>query len=315
MTELVGRLPGRRLAVGGTTLALAAFLAVGAVGLWRYGWNYWLYRGFPPPQDPAFVKQRGTTQMFSLASPALGGRSQQVNVYFPPGYAANPSRRYPVAYLLHGIPGRPTAFLLTVRVGVVEDVLVARHRAQPMILVMPFGSTGTFTDKEWANGIRPHENWETFLARDVVRAIDARYRTVPKASARALIGLSEGGYGALNIGLHHPREFGVLESWSGYQQADNLRSLFGGNPALLARNSPARTLAHVAPVLRRRRTYIWFYSGTHDRFLKQNEAFAQALGAARIPHRFFVLSGGHNWAAWRGEAFNAFLAASGHLHG
>ena len=81
-------------------------------------------------------------------------------------------------YLLHGEPGRPGAFLATVRMGVVEDELVALHRARPLILVMPFGSTGSFTDKEWANGVRPHEGWETFVARDLVRAVDARFRTI-----------------------------------------------------------------------------------------------------------------------------------------
>ena len=231
-----------RLIVALTTLALAGFLTVGALGLWRYGWNYWLYRGFPPPRDPGFVTLHGSAHEFSLASPALGGRRQAVYVYLPPGYSSHPNTRYPVAYLLHGIPGRPTGFLLTVRAGVVEDTLVATHKARPMILVMPFGSTGTFTDKEWANGVRPGDGWETFLSRDVVRAVDARYRTIPRGSARALVGLSEGGYGALNIGLHHPGEFRVLESWSGYELADNLKSIFGGRALLLRRNSPMLTL-------------------------------------------------------------------------
>ena len=74
-------------------------------------------------------------------------------VYLPPGYARTRPSATPSLYLLHGFPGRPLAFLLTVRMGVVEDALVAKHEAQPLILVMPFGSTGTFTDKEWANGL------------------------------------------------------------------------------------------------------------------------------------------------------------------
>jgi enterochelin esterase-like enzyme len=314
MSELVGRLPGRRLTAAFVTFALAAFLTVGAVGVWRYGWNYWLYRGFPPPQDPGFVKVRGTTQTFRLTSPALGGRSKQVYVYLPPGYASHPHARYPVAYLLHGIPGRPTAFLFTVRAGVVEDILVAKDKAKPMILVMPFGSTGTFTDKEWANGIRPGEGWETFVARDLVRAVDARYRTVPQGSARALIGLSEGGYGALNIGLHHPGEFGVLESWSGYETADDLKSIFGGEARRLQRNSPLHTLPPVARRLRAAHTFVWFYSASKDHFSRQNAAFAGLLRKERIPHRFFVVTGGHNWALWRGQAANALLAAAEHLH-
>src|SRR2546423_3926768 len=276
----------------GAALAAALFVAGGALGVYRYSWDYWLYRGFPPPKDPAFVTTPGTTEEISVPSPALGGRSQQVEVYLPPGYAQNPTQRYPAFYLLHGFPGRPAAFLLTVRAGVVDDVLTARGKAQPLILVMPYGSTGTFTDKEWANGVRPGEGWETFVARDLVRAVDARYRTVPRGSARALIGLSEGGYGALNIGLHHPGEFHVLESWSGYERADDLRSIFGGRRALLERNSPLLTLSKVAKRLRADHTFVWFYSATRDHFHRQNAAFARGLRRARVRFHYFAVAGG-----------------------
>jgi enterochelin esterase-like enzyme len=289
----------------------AALVAVGLVGAFRYLQNFWLYRGFPAPKDPALV-QPGQAERFYVASAALG-RRQPVDVYLPPGYRSDGTVRYPVLYLLHGFPGRPGAFLQTVRLGVVEDVLLHRHRIRPFILVMPFGSSGTFTDKEWANGVHPHEAWETFVAHDVVHAVDRRFRTIPLGSARALAGLSEGGYGALNIGLHHPGEFRVLESWSGYERADDLKSIFGGNPSRLRANSPLATLAGAAPSLRRDRTYVWAYSGTTDSFRTQNIAFASALAREGIPHRFKVVRGGHNWAIWRAQAADALLAASHHL--
>jgi enterochelin esterase-like enzyme len=298
-------------------LACAGLLVGGALGTLRYVRNYWLYRGFDPPRDPAYVQRLGdvgSTQRFYVESPALGGRRQPVDVYLPPGYASHPEQRYPVFYLLHGFPGRPGAFLQTVRMGVVEDILIAQQRIRPLILVMPFGSSGTFTDKEWANGVRPNERWETFVARDVVAAVDARYRTIRSGDGRILGGLSEGGYGALNIGLHHPHEFGVLESWSGYELAANIRSIFGDRRPLLRANSPAVELPKVVPALLSQHTFVWFYSGTDDRFLPQNRAFAAALGRAGIPHRFFVVRGGHNWALWRGNASLALLAASEHLH-
>lgn len=295
--------------------ALASFLAVGAVGLYRYVDNYWVYRGFAPPHDPAFVTVHGTSARFYLTSAALGGRRQPVDVYLPPGYATHPHRRYPVLYLLHGVPGRPGAFIDTVRMGVVEDELVALHKARSMILVMPFGSTGSFTDEEWANGIRPHQGWETFFARDVVHAIDARYRTIRAAGGRALAGLSEGGYGAFNIGIHHPGEFRILESWSGYERADPVRAVFGKDAAAIAHNTPQLTLPHALRALRRHRVYFWFYSGHGDRLRAQNTAFASELAASRIPHRYFVVRGGHNWALWRGNAARAYLAASRRLIG
>jgi len=164
-------------------LLAAAFLAVGAVGVLHYVRGFWLYRGFPPPHDPAYVRVKGETERVYVRSAALGGRYQPVDVYLPPGYASHPRMRYPVLYLLHGFPGRPAAFLTTVRLGVVEDELVARSRARPLILVMPFGSSGTFADKEWVNGVRRGEGWETFVARDLVRAIDRRFRTIPTPAA------------------------------------------------------------------------------------------------------------------------------------
>jgi enterochelin esterase-like enzyme len=297
-----------------TVSALGIFLAVGSVGAYRYVENYWAYRGFAPPHDAAFVKVRGTAGQIEVASPALGGRRQPVDVYLPPGYRSHPERRYPVAYLLHGFPGRPGAFLATVRMGVVEDELVALHRARPVILVMPFGSTGSFTDKEWANGVGKDAAWETFVARDVVRAVDARYRTIRKGSGRALVGLSEGGYAALNIGIHHPREFHVLESWSGYERADDIAAIFGHRESLLRHNSPSLALPRVASALRRAGTYLWFYSGTDDRFRKQNAAFAHELARLHLPHRFFLVRGGHNWALWRGNAGRALLALSRRIH-
>jgi enterochelin esterase-like enzyme len=294
-------------------LVLAVFIAGGLVGAYRYVDNYWLYRGFSPPSDPSYVKARGTASRFYLASAALGGRRQPIDVYLPPGYRIHPKRRYPVLYLLHGVPGRPGAFLATVRAGVVEDELLAKHKLRPMILVMPFGSTGSFTDEEWANGVGRNSAWETFLARDVVRAVDQRYRTIASGSERALAGLSEGGYGAFNIGLHHPGEFRVLESWSGYERADDLGSVFGHRRGLLARNSPLLTLDGAASALRRAHTFLWFYSGTDDRFRTQNAAFATELGSQHLRHRFYLVRGGHNWALWRGNAARALLAASRHL--
>ena len=304
----------RRHVVALGALALAcAFVAVGFVGVDRYGRNYWLYRGFPPPRDPAYVTQTGTQDHIQVQSPALGGRSQDVYVYLPPGYADNPTRRYPVLYLLHGFPGRPLAFLLTVRMGVVEDELVAKNMAQPVILVMPFGSTGTFTDKEWANGVRQGEGWATFVARDVVNAVDSQYRTIADRSGRAIAGLSEGGYGALNIAFQHPGEFGVVESWSGYEHAAKIRSIFGQDGRALALNSPLLTLHHVARVLRRQKTFIWFYTGHGDQDARENQAFAADLQRLRVPHAFLEPLGGHNWALWRGEAEAAYLAAARRL--
>ena len=299
---------------GGLVAALGAlFLGGGLVGAHGYVSNFLTYRGFAPPREPAWVTQPGTTQRVDVRSAALDGRAQEAYVYLPSGYTAQPTRRYPVVYLLHGFPGRPLAWLETVRMGVIDDSLSARGRTQPVILVMPFGSTGTFTDEEWVDGARPGNGWGTFVSRDLVHYVDAHFRTVPTRAARAIAGLSEGGYGAIDIALHHPREFSVVESWSGYERPDKLRSIFGKRLQLLPANDPQALVQREAQLVRRLHTYIWFYSGSTDPLHVQNAAFARELTTLGIAHRYRLVYGGHNWALWRDNAALAYRAAATRL--
>ena len=88
-----------------------ALLAVGCIGTYRYLANYWTYRGFAPPKDAAFVKVRGHRGARLRREPgARGAAASRSTSTSRPG-TPHPSRRYPVLYLLHGVPGRPGAFL------------------------------------------------------------------------------------------------------------------------------------------------------------------------------------------------------------
>jgi enterochelin esterase-like enzyme len=312
-------------------LAAAVFTALatgGAMGAVRYVSTFWLYRGFPAPSAPRSVSVTGpngvrrvpvvlpTVQVITVRSTALGGYPDKVYVVLPPGYAAHPRQRYPVLYLLHGFPGQPQGFLDIGDIGTVEATLVASGRMKPMIMVMPSGTRSFLADEEWANGVRRGNRWETFVSRDLVNAIDARYRAIPTARARGIGGLSEGGYGALNIGLHHPGEFGLLESWSGYMEADRIPAIFGHSRRVLAYNSPAIWVVSAASQLRADHTLIWFYIGSRDPLAAQNRAFADELTTLGVAHRFFEIPGKHDWRLWRSQMARALITASKDLsHG
>jgi len=309
-------------------LLSAALTVAGVLGAYRYLDTYWLYRGFPSPSQPrsVLVHRHGaahriavepaSVQKLTLSTGALGGFPDTVYVVLPPGYARHRGQHYPVLYLLHGNPGEPDNFLTVGRVQVIESALQAAGRIKPMILVMPTGGRGFLNAGQWANGISPDDQWQTFVARDLVSAIDARYRAITSGSARGIAGLSEGGYGALNIGLHYPGEFGLLESWSGYMRAESGAAVFGGSPDLLAYNSPAWYAPQVAPALRSDRTFVWFYCGSSDTMRRQDVRFNAELGDLGIAHDFFEHHGGHSWALWRTLMPAALVAASEHLsHG
>ena len=229
-------------------LAVVTFAVFGLLGVYRYVDNYWVYRGFAPPHDPAYVKVRGTSGV-SSSQPGTRRSPPARRSLSPAGIrVTHPSRHYPVMYLLHGAPGRPDAFLDTVRMGVVEDELVALHRARPMILVMPFGSTGTFTDTEWANGVGRNHAWETFLARDVVRAVDSRYRTI-RAVRAGRPASPKAGTGRSTSPSITPAS-STVESWSGYMRADDIGAIFEHRPALCARTLHSCHLVPAAASLR-----------------------------------------------------------------
>jgi enterochelin esterase-like enzyme len=154
----------------------------------------------------------------ALAQNPLGDPvDQPVLVYLPPAYAAEPTRRFPVVYLLHGLgmkpadwersgPGRPplsTAITSALRAGKIPAELIVVY----------------------ANGANAHVGslymnsslagrWEDALVQDLVAWVDARYRTLPQAASRGVTGLSMGGFGALRFGFLHPDSFGAVYALS-----------------------------------------------------------------------------------------------------
>lgn len=188
----------------------------------------------------------------NLPDPAHGVPSGANYVVLPPGYSADTTRRYPVVYLIHGYPfGGPRDWLTS---GDAPGTLVALQQAhviEPMIVVSVDLTAGVpSTDWECLD-VPGGPQLETYLARTVVPAIDQRYRTVADRGHRALGGMSGGGYGALNIGLHHVDEFSTLLIALPYDDLNDSVGVLDGNKAAIAANTPRRylpTMSFPAPI-------------------------------------------------------------------
>jgi poly(3-hydroxybutyrate) depolymerase len=173
-------------------------------------------------------------------APAAPGSSY---VYLPPRFT--PAGRYPVVYLLHGMPGDPRIYVRAAHLARVADDLIAAG-ATPFIAVMPYAGPATHRGlAEWAG------RWEEYLVDDVVPWTDAHLPTIRTASARVIAGLSAGGFGAVDIGLRHPGMFGTLESWSGYFQPLRDGPFAHASAADLAAHDPSLLVATEAGRLRR----------------------------------------------------------------
>lgn len=245
----------------------------------------------------------------TIYSPAVKGRLR-LAVYVPAGYATS-RHRYPVVYFLHGLPASSTAYR---GADFLARSLAASGRRA--IIVAPQGARDNDTDPEyldWGNG----RNWETAITRDVVGYVDSHFRTLAKRSARAIVGLSAGGYGAVILALHHLPSFSVVESWSGYFHPTDpagLNALDLGSASADERASAHSFVAGLRRGFARRPTFFAFYVGKEDaRFRAENRRFDRELTAARVPHVFREYPGGHEQSVWSAHARAWLALAVDHL--
>ena len=136
-------------------------------------------------------------------------------VVLPPGYATS-TKRYPVVYVLHGVGDDYGSWTNPVRGDLAR--LTASCNA---IFVMPDGGSGPKAGwySDWKDG---SYQYETFHTKVLPQQVDGRFRT-QGPRARAIAGLSMGGFGALSYTARHPGMFKATASYSGF--AD---SQFGG---------------------------------------------------------------------------------------
>jgi len=243
------------------------------------------------------------TVVAAVRSHAVAG-VLHVRVVLPDGYAAS-GRRYPVVYFLHGLPASPGSYLGN---RWVDDALEA---AGPAILVFPQGARASDPDAEYLNW-GPGRDWETFVAEELPRQIDRRFRTIQARAGRALVGVSAGGYGAAILGLHHLGTFSVIESWSGYFHPTDPT----GTKALA--RGPLTVAHSLISTLRRDRTrrptFVGFYVGRSDaRFYPDNVQFDRELTTAGVRHTFAVYPGGHRTSLWQAHARAWLALALAHL--
>ena len=218
---------------------------------------------------PPVKAQSRTARTVRFDSPALGGQATFA-ILLPSGYDAA-DRRYPVLYLLHGGTQNHTAF--PARTWFTKEA-----SRRDMIVVMPDLPPAYFNSRGAAA-----PPFEDFLAKDLAGYVDANYRTVASRAARAVAGISMGGFAAAIVGLKHGDIFGIVGPISAALTASNrqrdVEMLVG---ALSPESAP----------------YFYIACGAQDPLAPANRQFAQLLAARTIAHEYKEMPGDHSWAVW-----------------
>jgi hypothetical protein len=202
-------------------------------------------------------------------------------VYVPPGYSA--ARRYPVVYLLAGMPGSPWSYVKSLSLAAVADTLIARGETRPFVAVMPPAGPSGHYSGEWAGP------WEHYLVRGVLPWTQAHLAV---SGDRTIAGLSAGGFGAADIALRHPRLFRRVESWGGYFRPFRDGPLRDASPVALAAHDPMLLLPAEARLVRSLGTSFFLSTGPgHGQVTPAATLhFARLLRARRLPYRLELLA-------------------------
>ena len=222
-------------------------------------------------------------------------------VILPSGYASSKQKRYPVIYLLHGLFGSSENWTILTK-------LPSYAKQYEFIIVNPEGGNGWYTD----SATKPADRYETYIIKELVPEIDARYRTVLSRKARSIAGLSMGGYGALKFGVKYPEMFSLVGSFSGALGATSFRSTpalapllgslgeaFGPAGSETRKNNDLFALVREAsPETIKALPFIYIDCGTEDFLFQNNREFVALLNEKKVPHEYRELPGSHDWPYW-----------------
>ena len=153
---------------------------------------------------------------YLVSTPSLGMSTTtplRIDVILPTEYAQHPHRRYPVLYALPGTASTADQWLD-------QTDTLNQTKGRDLIVVAMDGGYGTeggswytnWVDQGTSHGVA---NWETFHTQEVVAWIDSRFRTLRSRDQRAIVGISQGGFGSLSYAARHPETYGVTAAFSG----------------------------------------------------------------------------------------------------
>jgi enterochelin esterase family protein len=221
--------------------------------LYYYGASRWGSGIEVPSDDQDFwqvknVPQGSVSEVFYWST--YTEQMRRCHVYLPHEYFTNPTKKFPVLYLQHGMGENEYGWAEQGHTAQILDNLIAEGKAVPCIIVMDNGlntrrpgETGGFGGfggprpqgaQGAPQGPRPQgapgqggprrggfggfggfsEGFKNVLFNDIIPMVEKNYRVIADPQHRAYAGLSMGGMQAREITLANPDKFAYVGSFS-----------------------------------------------------------------------------------------------------
>ena len=230
----------------------------------------------------------------------INGLERHIKVYVPAEYEKNPTKKYPVLYLVHGWGEDENGWSIQGHMGNIMDGLIASGKAVPMIVVMPSGDIKTNSDVRKASG----DITEIYI-KDMVPYIDKTFRTLTDRQNRAMAGLSRGGMQTTTTVFANMDKFAWMGTFSGFFMGGMRRNPGEATPTQASLIETAfNGVFKDAAAFDKQMNLLFISTGTEERSPKES---VEALKAHGIKNIVFHESQGtaHEWLTWR-RALNDF---------
>ena len=244
----------------------------------------------PEYSDASFYARKDVPhgKVEAVVYPGSDGAEKRMQIYTPPDYDTATTARYPVLYLNHGGGDDDTAWTKGDHAAnLILDNLIAAGKARKMIVVMP--ATGKCASATPSAPGKDDLCTRNYLG-EIIPYVDRHYRTVASREARALAGLSMGGFVVLHTGLPHLDTFSELYVYSsGHINEADLKTFEENYRALLKDPGP-NDLCRIP---------YYMAAGETDIALRNSQRVMALFNANGIRNFWVLSTGGHEWNNWR----------------
>lgn len=243
----------------------------------------------------------GVVTKVNLPSPWTGGtaNSLEVDIYTPAGYDPLGERRYPVLY------EAPTGLGQwndgTGAIAALDQLIAAGSIPATIAVFIPQGGA-PFPDSQCADSADGRMWLENFISVGIIRYVDFNYLTIEDPAARAIMGMSSGGFCAAMLAARHPDVYSSAISFSGYFSAglgSSSARLPYGTQANMDATSPVLLVPRLSDEQKARLYFIIDAAPTQGFYGPQAQSFEQILAANHIG--FDAIKSGwlHGWTQVR----------------
>jgi len=252
-------------------------------------------------QEPAPPLTSGpgvTAQDVRITSKILG-REMRYRALLPAGYASS-ERYYPVLYLLHGTFNPYYEWEKQSSLA----ALLARD-ALPLIVVLP-----QFDNSYYLNAAEtPGDRYMSYFFGELLPDVESRFRARSEPPARAIAGVSMGGYGAMLYALRFPQAFSFAASFSGAmglmeksEEYAKVLSPFPLEKVIGPAGSATRGANDLYALAKQADPAalppLWLTAGDQDFVLEENLELFRLLQQRGANVELHALPGEHQWAFW-----------------